>query len=203
MKQKIPTGVGTIIIIIFAVTVGMFVWRYEKNQSVINQSQQTVQGGKPETQSPIVNQQSQNQQEVTQPIMPSLKNENSKSPEQLVKDFYEWYIGNINYRYYLVNNLHPDKDPVNLNTLIQKSPFVSSAYERNMKKRIGMYDAILCTNDNEFNTVKEYGKAQINGNGAKVDILRGYVSNNSTTKIRIMLKNENNQWKLDDIICNF
>lgn len=29
MNQKIPTGVGTIVIIVFAITVGMFIWRFE------------------------------------------------------------------------------------------------------------------------------------------------------------------------------
>jgi len=41
MKQIIETKLGVIIIVIFAVTVGAFVWRYEKNQPSIEQSQMT------------------------------------------------------------------------------------------------------------------------------------------------------------------
>ncbi len=40
--QKISAGVGTIIIIIVAVTVGMFVWKYEKNLNLENEKINTI-----------------------------------------------------------------------------------------------------------------------------------------------------------------
>jgi hypothetical protein len=201
-NNKIPTRAGVIVILIMAITAGAFVWKWEKNQPVANQAQQIVQTKKMAAQSSEANQQSRNQQEIKQPITPSLKDEANKSPEQIVKDFYEWYIGNIDYRYYLVYKIHSDKDLIDLKTLIRRSPFISAEYEKNMEKRMGMYDAVLCTNDNEFNAVKECGKAQINGNSAEVNIFRGYAQNENTTRIQIMLKKEG-QWKIDDIICDF
>ncbi|MCX6765974.1 MAG: hypothetical protein NT136_03375 [Candidatus Moranbacteria bacterium] len=38
-KQKIPTGIGVIIILIVTITIGVFVWKVEKNQLAIEQPQ--------------------------------------------------------------------------------------------------------------------------------------------------------------------
>ena len=198
IKKKIPIEIGIGIIIIIAITVGMFVWKYEKNVPSFNQSQNIVKVEKAETSLTPES----NQQEMVQPIMPSLKDEFNKSPELLVKDFYNWYIGSVDYSYYQLYKLR-EKNPINIKTLIESSPFISANYSQNIEKRKGMYDAVLCTNDNEFNTVKDYGKAQISGNSAKVDILRGYTRNENTTKIQILLIKKGGQWKIDDIICDF
>lgn len=136
-----------------------------------------------------------------QPVMPTDENEASKSPEALVKDFYEWYIGSTDYRTYQAFQLNIE--PINLNELLQKSPFVSSKYMQNMEKRKGMYESVLCTNDTEFNVVKEYGKAQISGDSAEMEIKRGYTKTTDITEITVKLKKENYKWKIDDIICNF
>jgi hypothetical protein len=70
-----------------------------------------------------------------------------------------------------------------------------------MKKRAGMYDGILCTNDTEFNVVKSYGRANVSGNSASIEIIRGYTKILDTTKIKILLIKEENLWKINDIIC--
>lgn len=146
----------------------------------------------------------QNQpEEVVQPTMPSELEVASKSPEPLVKEFYEWYIGNTDYSIY--QNYHtnqPNENVIRVKELVKISPFISSGYIKNMEKRKGMYDGVLCTNDNEFTTVKQIGKAQVSGNAARVDIVRGYTKTDKTTKIQVMLKKEES-WKIDDIICSF
>lgn len=191
-KKKIPTGVGISVIIIIAFSVGIFIEQYNKNQSKLE--------GQNTKQDQIREQKNSKQQEISQPIMPSLKDEANKSPELLVKDFYTWYIGNINYYFYQTSQLH--ETPININELIKSSPFISSNYIQNIAKRKGMYNAVLCTNDDEFSIVKEYGKSQINGDTAKVNISRGSTRNEESTKIQILLKREG-QWKIDDIICDF
>lgn len=58
-NQKVDTKLGVAIIVIFAITVGVLVWKVEKNQSVVNQLQGTVQVKKPTIQSPAENLQNQ------------------------------------------------------------------------------------------------------------------------------------------------
>ncbi len=59
-NKKIPTIVGTFIIIVIAITVGVFVWKIEKNQKGVGQSQNVV--GIKKLQKPTANQRDQAQQ---------------------------------------------------------------------------------------------------------------------------------------------
>ncbi|MFA7319545.1 MAG: PsbP-related protein [Parcubacteria group bacterium] len=57
MKQHIDTKLGVVIILIFAVTVGAFLWKWEKNQPEVEQSQTNYNFKKPvAVQTPVVNQ---------------------------------------------------------------------------------------------------------------------------------------------------
>jgi hypothetical protein len=47
-NQKVSTGLGTIVLVIIAVTVGVFVWKVEKNQSDVQQPQNVVIESKPD-----------------------------------------------------------------------------------------------------------------------------------------------------------
>lgn len=134
-----------------------------------------------------------------QPTMPTAEDEASKSPEELVKDFYEWYIGNTNFRLYQAFQLNIK--PIDLEELVKKSPFISSAYTQNMEKKEEMYERVLCTTDTEFNVVKEYGKADISGDDAEMEIKRGYTKGTKFENINIKLKKEKGQWKIDDVVC--
>lgn len=210
-NKKVANEIAIGIILVVAITIGgVFYLKSKKevaevvsNNQLQQQKQQVTRPQQNNTQNGEVQKQTDTYPEVLQPKMPASSDEIGKSPENLVKDFYEWYIGNIDYQTYKTYVLRETANPINLNDLVQESPFISSTYEQNISKRRGMYDAILCTNDNEYNVVKEYGKASIKSNGAEVEILRGYTRNESTTKIRIVLKKEKSQWKIDDIICSF
>lgn len=60
MKQTIETKLGVIVILIFAVTVGAFLWKWEKNQEIVEAPQSAVATKKQvSTQTPITNQQNQ------------------------------------------------------------------------------------------------------------------------------------------------
>jgi hypothetical protein len=138
-----------------------------------------------------------------QPIMPTLSDEANKSPEQIVNDFYDWYIKSNNYWHYQIygTDHEPVDKPINLNALTQDSIFVSSSYKQNIAKRAANGDPILCTQDTNYNAVKSYDNVQIYNNNAEVDITRGYQDISDTVKVRVLLIKENNQWKIDDIIC--
>ncbi|TAK95323.1 hypothetical protein EPO05_04510 [Patescibacteria group bacterium] len=191
MNKKINIQRGILLILFVAVIVGMVViLNCEKLTRLdLNQSFQTRRTG-----NSII------EKNITQPMMPTTSDEAGKNPEELVKDFYKWYIASTDYFYYQIHK--SSQDPIDVKELTGNSPFVSSRYVRNIKKREGMYDSVLCTNDNKDNIVKEYGKASISGNNAEVDILRGWSAiENNFTKIKITLVKEHNQWKINDILC--
>lgn len=71
-NKKIPTWLGTIILLIIAITVGAFVWKVEKNQPYISQPQYVTNTKKPAvTQMPTVVQQNQQQDFlIVKPTLP-------------------------------------------------------------------------------------------------------------------------------------
>jgi hypothetical protein len=65
-NKKIPTWLGTVIIIIFAATMGAFVWKYEKNQKTVEQSQNVIIESKPVEENKEQN--NQQKDEIATPI---------------------------------------------------------------------------------------------------------------------------------------
>jgi hypothetical protein len=215
-NQKVSTTLGIIVIVIFAIATGVFVWRIVKNRQVVDQPQQVVNVRKTlDTQTPGINQGDQvKTQETTssnkpsstavviQPKMPTSSDETNKSPQQLTKDFYNWYIGNTNYLTYQTEQLKETKNPVIPSKLVLKSPFISSTYEQNMYKTTGG-DSILCSQEPDNNIFLGNEDPVISGNTAKMYINIGYSSSPEINiKIQVMLKKEKEQWKIDEINCS-
>jgi hypothetical protein len=138
---------------------------------------------------------------LSQPAMPTVRSEAEKSPEELVKDFYNWYIGNTDYNYYLART-SKGNDHVDIKELVKKSPFISSTYEQNMNKTSGG-DPILCSQDTDQNVFKETQDLVISGNRAQVyAIVELSSSPEMDVKIQVMIKKEADQWKIDEINCS-
>lgn len=213
-NQKVSTALGTIVIVIFTITAGAFVWQVVKNREVAEVPQSVINVKKPvATQTPSTNQQNQTQETpsnnkttnpasvVVQPKMPTLDEEANKSPEELVKDFYNWYIGNTNYSYYKIEQLKETGDPVIPKMLVLKSPFISSTYEKNMNKTNGG-DPILCSQEPDNNKFKGIEDPVISSNNARMYARIEYASNPDINfKTQVMLKKERGQWKIDEINC--
>lgn len=214
-NQKIGTTLGIIVIVIFTITIGVFVWQVVKNREVAEAPKSVVDLKKTATtQVPEINQEEQIKTQKTtsnnkpsstavvlQPKMPTSFDEANKSPQQLVKDFYDWYIGNINYYYYQIYQLKETKNPIIPRMLILESPFISSTYEQNMNKTNGG-DPILCSQEPDNNKFKGVENPIISSNDAKMYARIEYASNPDINfKIQVMLKKEKKQWKIDEINC--
>ncbi|EKD95489.1 MAG: hypothetical protein ACD_24C00472G0001 [uncultured bacterium] len=96
-NKKISTAIGTIVILIVAVTVGMLVWKIEKNQPIVEQPQKIVNIKKQETPPEINKQNNQNVPEGEE--FPSILAEPNMSMEDIVKQLIfkrspEWEIKN-------------------------------------------------------------------------------------------------------------
>jgi hypothetical protein len=208
-NQKISTLLGTIILIIIAVTIGAVVWLVEKRQQASEQLPVPVSVSTKKTvvtktlpQSTTPTDKKTNDIAVHQPTMPTAADEAGKSPEQMVNDFYNWYIGITNYSYYRIEQLKEIQNPIIPEKLVLKSPFISSTYEKNMNKTSGG-DPILCSQDNNNNVFRGYEDKVISGNSAKMYALIGLSSGSEENyKIQVMLKKEKKQWKIDEINCS-
>lgn len=212
--QHVGTKLGIIVLVIIAITAGAFVWMLIKDGEVGEAPQEVAvqpkvgekgqkQQNQTKTQETTQNDKASNTAaEVTQPKMPTITDEAGKSPEQMVKDFYEWYITSTNYNYYHIYKLNENKYPININDLILKSPFISSTYEQNMKKTNGG-DPILCSQEPDNNKFKGVKDPVISGNNAKMYARIEYASNPDINfEIQVMLKKEKKQWKIDEINCS-
>lgn len=137
------------------------------------------------------------------PSMPTLADESGKTPDKLVEDFYNWYIKSNNYWIYQLyrSDNETDDEIISPVKLAETSIFVSSNYKQNIAKRITNGDPALCTQDTEYNIIKNYNNVQISNSNAEVEVIRGYQDISDTAKVRVILVKENDQWKIDDIIC--
>jgi hypothetical protein len=202
LSKKICMKWWQILLAFIVIASGVFALLQTQKQEITPELEKTVHKIQPSSEQQRVDYENSIVRKM--PEMPSLEDEVDKTPDELVKDFYDWYIGGKNYKKYQRTTLQQRTGTVDLHTLLQTSPFVSSSYIQNMENKTGMsYDKILCTNDTEFNTIKEYSEAQINGDSAEVDVLRGnLINDNNIETIQIKLKYEG-QWKIDNIVCGF
>jgi hypothetical protein len=213
LSKKICMKWWQILLAFIVIASGVFALLQTQKQEITPELKKTVHKIQPSSEQQRVDY--ENSIVRVMPEMPSIEDEANKTPNELVKDFYDWYIGVIDFRIYEISTLHQKKYSVDLDALIQTSPFISSSFEQNIEKRKNKrnemltepdgirsgLDGILCSSDPEFNAVKEYSEAQINGNSAEVDILRGNrINDNNIEKIQIKLIYEG-QWKIDDIVC--
>ena len=210
INKKVSTVAGSLIILAIVVAIG-FVFLSSKEKEVQDQNNVVLNNSSSEDKEETIknnkdlekNYPRPDRSKHNQPNMHTLADEANKSPEQLVEDFYDWYIKITNYwRYQIYGSDHKlVADIIDINALTQDSVFVTHNYKQNIAKRKTNGDPVLCTQDTNYNVIKEYGDAQISNNSAQIDIVRGYQDISNVAKIQIILNKERNQWKIDDIVC--